>query len=74
MRIDFEMRTTEVTESARQPKRSKTDVSELVNELMHLGAALGRRVPTLEIGKRWKSHGGGTTDPEHHDDCEPEQS
>ena len=34
-------RPTEVAESDRQAKRTKTYVSELVNELMHLGTAVG---------------------------------
>ena len=45
---------TSVLESDRQVKRSNTDVSELVNELMHLGAAIGPRLrdgcPHWKIG------------------------
>ena len=41
MSVEIGKRTTEVTESDRQVKRSKTDVSELVNDLMRLGAAIG---------------------------------
>ena len=70
--IAVESRTTEVTESDRQGKRPKTDVSELVNEPMHLGAGtvLGRR-DGFE-SKSCKSHGGVTNDPEHHDEGDPQ--
>ena len=76
MRIEVGKRTTEVTESDRQAWRSKTDVSELANELMHLGAAIGPLLrdgcPHWRIGKRWTDHGGATMDPEHHGECDPE--
>ena len=76
MRIAVEKRTVEVTESDRQAKWSNTDVSELVDELMHLEAALGPRLrdgcQNVKIGKSWKSHGGGAIDSEHHDECHPE--
>ena len=54
-------KTTEVTESDRQAKRCKTIVSELVNELMHLGATIGPRLrdgcQNWKIGKSWKKSG-----------------
>ena len=55
MRIDVDKRTTEVTESDRQTKRSKTDVSLLVNEQQ----LVPDFVTGAKIGKRWESHGGG---------------
>ena len=61
MRVEVDPRTTEVRQSDRQSKRSKTDVSDLANELMHLGA-VGLRLcgwyTNRKIGNRWKSHGG----------------
>ena len=56
-----------VTDKARDPRQ---DVSEFVNGLMHLGAAIGPRLrdgcPNWETGNSWTSHG-GTMDLEHFD-------
>ena len=73
MWIEGDKETTEATESDRQPKRSKTDASELVNELIHLEAAIGPRLRDgCQFGElSWKSHGGGTTDLGKHDECDP---
>ena len=52
--LRFEKETIEVTESDGQPKRSKTDVSELVNELVHLGAAIGPDFVTGAKLENWQ--------------------
>ena len=48
----------------------------MVNALVLLGAALGPRLragcPNWKICKRWQSHGGGTINPEHRDECDQE--
>ena len=76
MMIVVDTRPTEVTGSDCQTKRSKTDVSELVTDLTHLGAATGYNiVMDAHIGKLakvGKRHGGGRIDPEQRDECHPE--
>ena len=75
-RIAVDKRATEFAESDSHAKKTKGDVSELVNDLMHLGAAVGLRFrvrcPNWKIGKCSKSHGDVTTDPEHRDACDPD--
>ena len=62
-----------VTDKPRDPRQ---DVSEFANELVQLGAAIDPRLQdgcqNWKLGKSWESHGGGTTDPEHHAKCDPE--
>ena len=52
-------------------------MSELVHEVIHLGAAICPELPdgcqNSKNGKSWKSHGGGTRHPEHHDESDPER-